>query len=91
MALHPRKPCQDILSVSFNQSGECFTCALSNGFRIYTTYPFDESYRREFVAGGFKRVEMMFKSNIVALVGGGEIPKFPPNKVILWDDHQAER
>lgn len=45
MALHPRKPDKDILSVSFNQSGECFTCSLTSGFRIFVTYPLRESVR----------------------------------------------
>ena len=39
------------------------------------------------MGGGLSIVEMLNKTNMIAMVGGGQSPKFPPHKVILWDDY----
>ncbi|KAL5733056.1 hypothetical protein ACOSP7_032394 [Xanthoceras sorbifolium] len=79
----------ELLSVSWNQDYGCFAAGTSCGFRIYNCEPFKETFRRELKGGGFKIVEMLFRCNILALVGSEGNSQYPSNKVIIWDDHQS--
>ncbi|KAJ3326686.1 WD repeat domain phosphoinositide-interacting protein 3, partial [Gonapodya sp. JEL0774] len=36
--------------------------------------------------GGISIASLLGRSNIVALVGGGKSPRWPPDRVVLWDD-----
>ena len=71
------------LYTSFNQDSSLFAVGLPNGFRIYTTDPLRERMRRDFPDGGIAIIELVERTNWIALVGGGREPKYPANKVPL--------
>lgn len=78
-----------ILDISFNQDQGCFALSTERGFGVFNSYPFKDSFQRDFNAG-IGIVAMLFRSSVLALVGGGINPQYPPNTVILWDDQQMK-
>lgn len=77
--------------MSFNQDSSCFACARENGFVVYNCDPCTERFNRIYdddECNGIGIVEMVNRSNILALVGGGRHPKYPRNNLMLWDDFQ---
>ena len=76
-----------MLYISFNQDNSFFSIGTERGFQIYQTEPFNGPYKKE-MDGGIGIVEMIYNSNFLVLLGGGEIPKFSKNKVVIWDDNE---
>nr|CAB3460363.1 unnamed protein product [Digitaria exilis] len=77
-----------LLSVSWNQDSSCFAAATTADFRVFNCSPFHERLRRRVLpsssaAGGFAIVEMLFRSNLFALVSSSSGEK---HSVSLWDD-----
>ena len=78
-----------MLYVNFNQDGSCFAVGTQTGFRIINSIPFKNNFCRD-MNGGIGLIEMLNRSNIIALIGGGKSPRYASNKLVLWDDHKAK-
>lgn len=76
-----------ILHISFNQDNSCFSIGTENGFIIYKSNSPKICHETK-MDGGIKHSEMYYNTNILGLIGGGEMPKFNPKKLIIWDDNE---
>ncbi|KAH8423458.1 phosphatidylinositol-3,5-bisphosphate binding protein HSV2 [Aspergillus melleus] len=73
------------LSATFNNENSCFSVGLDTGFCVFNADPCELKVSRDFNAGIGVAV-MLGQSNYLAIVGGGRQPKFPQNKLVIWDD-----
>eukprot|EP00826_Nyctotherus_ovalis_P010182 TRINITY_DN12706_c0_g1_i9.p1 TRINITY_DN12706_c0_g1~~TRINITY_DN12706_c0_g1_i9.p1 ORF type:complete len:381 (+),score=97.80 TRINITY_DN12706_c0_g1_i9:141-1283(+) len=76
-----------IFTFKFNQDCTCFVCSNNKGFHIYSCEPYRSLYTN-LIGGRLRVVEVYYRSNIMAFVGGGLFPKYPPTKAILWNDEE---
>lgn len=74
-----------LLYFNYNHNSSCFAIGTEKGFIVYDTEPFRLRFKREF-NGGIGIIEMLDRTNVLALVGGGLNPQYPPYKVMIWDD-----
>lgn len=89
-----------LLCVLFNHSMDCFAVGHDTGFRVYNTDPMSLQVKRTFnkkksnsavgANSGIGKIAMLHRTNFLALVGGGKSPKFPVNKVIIYDDFKKK-
>ena len=94
--MNTRRPLDDsktpaVLSVSLNNDRSFFSVGLEDGFKIFNTRTCDAVASQEDLNGGIGSAEMVDRTNYLALVGGGKQPKFPQNKVIIWDDKKKTK
>ena len=78
---------EEILYINFNQDGTCIAVGTETGFKIINISPFLDLYYKD-LKGGIGIIEMLYKTNILALVGGGKNPKFKLNELIIWDEEK---
>ncbi|KAK1346231.1 hypothetical protein QTO34_000084 [Cnephaeus nilssonii] len=83
-----QQPLRGVTSLRFNQDQSCFCCAMETGVRIYNVEPLMEKGHLDHEqVGSMGLVEMLYRSNLLALVGGGSSPKFSEiSAVLIWDD-----
>lgn len=75
----------DINSISFNQDYSLFSLATQKGFKICHTTSLTRQYDKN-LFGGLSKCELSYKSNYLALIGGGKMPKFNNKKVVIYND-----
>ncbi|KFO22514.1 WD repeat domain phosphoinositide-interacting protein 4-like [Fukomys damarensis] len=82
-----QQPLRGVTSLRFNQDQSCFCCAMETGVRIYNLEPLMEMGRLDYrQVGSMGLVEMLHRSNLLALVGCGSHSKFSEMSVLIWDD-----
>ena len=59
------------------------------GFKIYQSDP-QKLHLSRVLLGGIGMIELRYSESIMALVGGGQNPKWPNTKVIIWDDQEVK-
>ena len=77
-----------ILHIAFNQDGSCFCLGTNKGYIIYNISPLQKLCQREF-KDGIKLIEMLKKTNILAIVGNvfdKKESEFSNTKLKIWDD-----
>ncbi|XP_043249160.1 WD repeat domain phosphoinositide-interacting protein 4-like [Colletes gigas] len=78
---------RNILNLQFNQDQGCFTCCMESGLRVYNVEPLvEKAHLENDVIGSIAIAEMLWRTNIIAIVGGGTRPKFAENTVLIYDD-----
>lgn len=79
-----------LLTCAFNQDGGYLAVGTTTGFSVHNLHPnYFVSVNRE-LSGGIGIVEMLFRCNLMVLVGGGPNPQAPPHRVLIFDDHQGK-
>ena len=70
--------------ISFNQDNSLISIGTNRGYKIIQISPV--FFHENNLSGSLSRCELSYRSNLLALVGGGKIPKFNSKKVVIYND-----
>lgn len=70
--------------ISFNQDYSLISIGTNRGYKIIQLSPV--LFHEKNLLGSLSRCELSYRSNLLALVGGGTIPKFDSKKVVIYND-----
>ncbi|THU47125.1 hypothetical protein C4D60_Mb09t12230 [Musa balbisiana] len=72
-----------VLCASFNQDNSWFSVGTKDGFKLFDARTGRLCFER--AVGAFNIVEMLFSTNLLAIVGAGEQPSLSPRKLCLFN------
>ena len=78
-----------ILYLSFNFDNTFFSVGTEIGFKVFSTDTLRLKIERN-LGGGIGLIQMLGRSNIFCLGGGGKNPKYLLNKLIIFDDKKSK-
>ena len=70
--------------LSFNQDHSLISIGTNRGYKIIQPSPY--LFHEKNLLGSIYKCEMSYKSNFLALIGGGKIPKYINKKVVIYND-----
>ena len=70
--------------ISFNQDFSLISIGTNCGYKIIQISPL--LIHEKNLLGSISHCELSYRSNLLALIGGGKIPKFNPKKVVIYND-----
>ena len=72
--------------ISFNQNYSLVSIGTNRGYKIIQLNPV--LLHEKNLLGSISHCELSFRSNLLALVGGGPLPKFTSKKVVIYNDKE---
>ena len=70
--------------ISFNQDYSLISIGTNSGYKIIQISPL--LIHKKNLFGSLSHCELSYRSNLLALIGGGKLPKFNQNKVVIYND-----